>query len=115
MEAQCRGFGARIRDVLGLCHERSHAGDRNDVAVVCLDHRGEELFDERKVRDDVQAEDFLDRGCVFVEDEARGADSCVVDEDSRIPVGGADLVGDVLELGCGGDVDRVEVGVPCWS
>lgn len=115
VEAQRRGLGARIRDVLGLRHERGHAGDRNDVPMVCLDHRGEELLDERKMRDDVHVKDFLDRGWVFVEDEPRGADSCVVDEDSRIPVGGADLVGDVLELGRGGDVDGVEVGVPCWS
>jgi hypothetical protein len=81
------------------------------MPLVLLDHVRQELLDERKVADNVDAEDLADLLVRRLEDGAAEGDAGVVDQDRGVPLRRADCVGDFGDGGGGGDVAFVEGNV----
>ena len=56
MESQRASFGAIVVDVLRMNAVASHAGDRDDMTMVLLDHCWEEFFDKHEMRNCIDVE-----------------------------------------------------------
>ncbi|KAB8349495.1 hypothetical protein FH972_023521 [Carpinus fangiana] len=92
VEGHRAGLCAAVVDHAGDGRVRGHGGGRDDVALLALDHVGQELAHGVPVGDQVDVEDLLKVGIGHVDDVEGLADAGVVDQDR----GGADLLTDAL-------------------
>lgn len=99
MERQRTGLRTAVIHHLTQRHETSHAGNRNHMAVVLLDHVWKELPDSHEVRDCVHLEGLPDLVLGFLEDGPVMAYTGVVDEDRGFSVCLTDLVSHGLQAG----------------
>lgn len=86
-----------------------HAGYGNHVAVILLDHGGQELLHGEEVGEGVDLEGAADRILGLVEDRHGVANGSIVDQDRGVAMGFADLSTDCGQVGGRRDIGFVEV------
>lgn len=113
VEGERTGLAAAVVGHLAEANEAGGARDGDDVAVVTLDHGGQELFDSPPVGQGVDFKHLANGALGFVEDGALVANASVIDEHSRVAMLLAHLCANCLDAVCRGHVALVKVGIGC--
>lgn len=108
MECERTGLGAAVISHLTEGDKAGHGSNSDDMAVVGLDHGGEELLNHEEVGNGVDFKGLANLGLGLVEDSSIVTDTSVVDQNSGITVIAADGLSDLGDIGGGGDVGLVE-------
>ncbi len=93
MQSQYTRFRAAIVNNIAAGDERGQAGNRDNMALVLLDHVGKELLDQIEMADDVDVEEFAEGLVGAIEDRVTMCNPSIIDEYRGVALFRADSVG----------------------
>lgn len=104
VESQHSGLRSAVVYILSVCSKTRHTGDGDYMSMVILHEVGHEFFRHEKVGLKVDAQSQIDPGFGLIQNTFSHPNTSVVNNDRRLAMTSANLLGDLVDLFRVGDI-----------